>query len=198
MSVPISPLAEPPPDVAPIPQRVYPTGMTVALGGILMFFTALFSAWIVRKGLSTNQLEVPLLVPKGLLTLNTLVLLASSATLETARREMRAGQADKFRHWWYTATALGLMFLIGQMLAWREIARQGVYLASNPDASFFYLFTGAHALHLLGGVIGLLLIALRPLKKLTLRSATRVAAMYWHFLTLVWIAIFAFLFFSAK
>ncbi|HTZ73675.1 MAG TPA: cytochrome c oxidase subunit 3 [Candidatus Aquilonibacter sp.] len=191
-----SPLAEP--EFAPsIPQRVYPTGMLVALGGILMFFTALFSAWIVRKGLSASQLDVPIALPTALLGLNTAVLLASSATLEIARRKMRAGSIAKFRQWWCVTTALGISFLAGQLAAWRALAVQGLYLASNPDASFFYLFTGAHALHLLGGVVGLLLVAFKPLKQLTLRSATRVSAMYWHFLTIVWIAIFAFLL-SAK
>ena len=196
---PTSPIAQAVPELAPpIPQRVYPTGMLVALGGILMFFTALFSSWIVRKGLSTSQLETPLALPAGLLTLNTVVLVASSAALEAARHQLRAGKADKFRDWWYAATALGILFLIGQFAAWRETAHQGLYLASNPDAAFFYLFTGAHALHLLGGIIGLLLIAFKPLKQLTLRSATRVSAMYWHFLTIVWIAIFAFLRLAAK
>ncbi len=196
---PISPITEAVREAAPpIPQRVYPTGMLVALGGILMFFTALFSAWIVRKGLSTSALEAPLALPNGLLSLNTVILLGSSAALEVARHEMRAGQHEKFRLWWYATTALGVLFLIGQLAVWRELARQGVYLASNPDAGFFYLLTGAHALHLLGGIIGLLFVALKPLKQLTLRSATRVSAMYWHFLTMIWVAIFAFLLFSAK
>jgi cytochrome c oxidase subunit III len=176
-----------------IPQRVYPTGMWVALGGILMFFTALVSAWVVRKGLSTSPLEAPIKLPRSLLGVNTAILLASSVTMELARRRQRAGEIEKFRGWWYATTALGLAFLAGQFLAWRWMEEAGLYLASNPDASFFYLFTASHAVHLAGGIAGLLIVALKPLRHLTLATATRVAAMYWHFLAAIWVAIFVLL-----
>jgi len=173
-----------------IPQRVYPTGMFLALGAILMFFMALISAWVVRKGLSTPSLEAPIGLPWRLLTFDTIILLASSVTLEAARRSQKTSDLAGFRKWWYIATALGLAFLLGQFAAWRILAHQGIYLATTPDASFFYLFTGAHAIHLLGGVVGLLIVARKPLHQLSLATATRVATMYWHFLTLVWLSIF--------
>lgn len=179
-----------------IPQRVYPTGMILTLGAILMFFTALISAFVVRKGLSTSPLEGPIGLPWRLLGLNTALLLASSGALEASRRSLRSGETAKFRTWWYAATGLGLAFLIGQFAAWRALASQGTYLASNPNASFFYLFTGAHALHLIGGIVALLVIALRPLRRLTQSTATRIAAMYWHFLTIVWAGIFLLLIFA--
>jgi cytochrome c oxidase subunit III len=179
-----------------IPQCVYPTGMILTLGAILMFFTALISAFVVRKGLSTSPLEGPIGLPWRLLSLNTALLVASSGALEISRRFFRAGDAAKFRTWWYSATALGAAFLIGQFVAWRVLAGQGIYLTSNPDASFFYLFTGAHALHLIGGMAGLLIVALKPLRQLTRTTATRIAAMYWHFLTIVWISIFLLLIFA--
>ncbi|MGH9354020.1 MAG: cytochrome c oxidase subunit 3 [Terriglobia bacterium] len=180
-----------------IPQRVYPTGMLLTLGAILMFFAALISAWVVRKGLSASLLEAPIALPWRLLSLNTALLVTSSIALEASRRLLRAGEPAKFRTWWYAATALGMAFLIGQFAAWRTLAGQGIYLlASNPDASFFYLFTGAHALHLIGGIAGLLVVALRPLRQLTRATATRIAAMYWHFLTLIWVSIFLLLIFA--
>jgi len=179
-----------------IPQRVYPTGMILTLGAILMFFTALISAFVVRKGLSTSPLEGPISLPWRLLSLNTALLLASSIGLEASRRSLRSGETAKFRTWWYTATGLGMAFLIGQFAAWRVLAGQGTYLASNPNASFFYLFTGAHALHLIGGIVTLLVIAFRPLRRLTQSTATRIAAMYWHFLTIVWAGIFLLLIFA--
>jgi len=181
-----------------IPQRVYPTGMFLALGAILMFFMALISAFVVRKGLSTSSLEAPIGLPWTLLSLNTILLVASSATVEAARRSQKHSNPAAFRKWWYTATALGLAFLVGQFAAWRILARQGIYLASNPDASFFYLFTGAHALHLLGGIAGLLVVARKSLHQLTLATATRVATMYWHFLTIIWASIFLLLVFGYK
>lgn len=180
-----------------IPQRVYATGMLLGLGAILMFFMALVSAWVVRRGLSGSALEAPLELPNRLLGWNTLVLIASSVALDAARRRLRAGAEGKFRAWWFAATVLGLGFLAGQVEAWRIIAGQGVFLASNPDASFFYVFTAAHGIHLLGGIAGLLMIALRPLRQLTKATATRVAAMYWHFLTIIWIGIFVLLVWAA-
>jgi cytochrome c oxidase subunit III len=179
-----------------IPQRVYPTGMILTLGAILMFFTALISAWVVRKGLSTSPLEAPIALPWRLLSFNTALLLVSSCAVEASRRFLRIDETAKFRAWWYTATALGAAFLIGQFAAWRALAGQGIYLTSNPDASFFYLFTGAHALHLIGGIAGLLIVALRPLRRLTQTTATGIAAMYWHFLTLIWASIFLLLIFA--
>ena len=179
-----------------IPPRVYPTGMVLTLGAILMFFTALISAFVVRKGLSTSPLEGPIALPWRLLSSNTALLLASSGTLEASRRFLRAGETAKFRAWWYAATALGVAFLVGQFAAWRVLASQGIYLASNPNASFFYLFTGAHAFHLIGGIVGLLIVALKPLRQLTRNTATRIAAMYWHFLTIIWASIFLLLIFA--
>ncbi len=181
-----------------VPQRAYPTGMWVALGGILMFFIALISAWVVRRGLSTSPLEGPLDIPGRLLAANTAVLIVSSITLETARRKIRSDTAQAFRTWWYATTVLGLMFLVGQLVAWQAMAARGLYLASNPDASFFYLFTAAHGIHLLGGIAGLLIVALKPLRQLTLATATRVAAMYWHFLTVIWVAIFVLFIFASR
>jgi len=181
-----------------IPQRVYPTGMWVALGGILMFFAALVSAWVVRKGLSTSELEGRLELPRRLLAVNVCVLAASSGVLEVARRRLGAGDVKRFRRSWYTATALGIVFLAGQFLAWREIAAAGVYVTSNPDASFFYLFTGAHAIHLAGGIVALLLITWRPMRHLTMATATQVAAMYWHFLAAIWMGIFVLLMIASR
>lgn len=186
------------PTAAAIPQRVYPTGMFLALGAILMFFMALISAWVVRKGLSTASLEAPIGLPWPLLSLNTVLLVASSVSLEAARRGQRISDPVAFRKWWYTTTALGVAFLIGQFAAWRMLAGQGIYLASNPDASFFYLFTGAHALHLVGGILGLVVVARKPLNQLTLATATGVATMYWHFLTLLWASLFLLLAFGYK
>lgn len=193
---PVELATEPTPAV--IPQRVYPTGMFLALGAILMFFMALISAFVVRKGLSTPSLEAPIGLPWVLLSFDTILLIASSASLEAARRGQRLSDPAAFRKWWYTATAFGVAFLIGQFAAWRILAGQGIYLSSNPDASFFYLFTGAHAIHLLGGIGGLLIVARKPLHQLTLATATRVATMYWHFLTIIWASIFLLLIFGYK
>src|ERR1700689_4532698 len=99
-----------------MPQRAYFTVIQLGIAGITMFFMALTSSFLVRKGLGNDW--VAFSFPR-ILWLNTLVLLASSGTLELARRHLREGAADAFRHWWSITTALGLLFLVGQLLAWR-------------------------------------------------------------------------------
>ncbi|HXW56745.1 MAG TPA: heme-copper oxidase subunit III [Candidatus Cybelea sp.] len=172
-----------------VPQRTYITGMTVGLGGILMFFMALVSAYIVRKGMP-NSGWVPLPKMPPILWLNTAILISSSFTLTRARRLFRSGDEAGFRHLWALTTVLGLFFLVGQILAWGKLVHAGVYLASNASSSFFYVFTGAHGLHLAGGIIGLLAVLLRPTVRLTRGTATEVAAMYWHFMDGLWVFLF--------
>ncbi|MFZ0038732.1 MAG: heme-copper oxidase subunit III [Candidatus Acidiferrales bacterium] len=170
-----------------VPQRTYVTGMTVALGGILMFFMALVSAYIVRKGTSNDwrALEVP-----RILWVNTAVLILSSLTLSRSRKKLLRGDQSAFRHWWLVTSALGFLFLVGQIIAWKQLANAGVFLATNPSSSFFYVFTAAHGLHLLGGVIALFWVALLPMRRLTQSTATTVASMYWHFMDGLWVFIF--------
>jgi len=170
-----------------VPQRTYVTGMTVALGAILMFFMALVSAYIVRKGTSNDwrPLDVP-----PILWLNTAILILSSITLSHSRKLFTRRDQSGFRHWWLVSTALGFLFLVGQVVAWHQLRKAGVYLATNPSSSFFYVFTAAHGLHLLGGVFALFWVAVLPMKKLAQGTATTVASMYWHFMDGLWVFIF--------
>ncbi len=173
---------------ARVPQRAYVTGMAVALSGILMFFMALVSAYIVRKDMP-NSAWVQLNVPR-ILWLNTLILIASSFTLARSRSRFLASDDAGFRHWWGVSTILGIFFLVGQVIAWRQLAAAGLFLSTNPASSFFYVFTAAHGLHLLGGVLALLSIAFRPTHKLTRGTATEVVSMYWHFMDGLWVFLF--------
>jgi cytochrome c oxidase subunit 3 len=98
--------------------------------------------------------------------------------------------------------ALGLGFLASQVIAWRQLVRQGAYLASNPYNSFFYLFTAAHGLHLLGGIIALGYLLLRTTRtrgtvagELQRVGAADAATIYWHFMDGLWVALFLLLFF---
>jgi len=175
---------------ARVPQHAYLTGLVLALAGILMFFLALISAFVVRKGLGGDWAATA--VPH-ILWLNTAVLIASSLTLERARRGLPAGDLSGFRLWWGLTTVLGVAFLAGQIVAWRQLAEAGIFLASNPSSSFFYVLTGAHGLHLLGGVLALAVVGLRgepPAARLTRATAARVAGVYWHFMGLLWVCLF--------
>jgi cytochrome c oxidase subunit 3 len=168
----------------PSPKRYY-TGMALAIVSILMFFMALASAFLVRRGSGD---WVPVHIPM-LMWFNTGVLLASSATLEAARRQLSQGRLVMFQRLWLVTTGLGVAFLIGQVVAWRQLAAQGIYLASNPASSFFYIFTGAHALHLFGGVAALLYVAKRNFERAQVsRSvAAEVTSHYWHFMDALWL-----------
>jgi cytochrome c oxidase subunit 3 len=173
-----------------VPEGTYRLGMWFALAGIVMLFAAFTSALVVRKGMSFDWVAVSL--PR-ILWLNTFVLLASSATLELSRRSLRAGAANEFSRWLSATVVLGLGFLGGQLVAWRELAARGVYLATNPGSSFFYVLTAAHGLHLLGGVVALAYVASRA-RRIALGRARRtpvdVTAIYWHFMDALWIYVF--------
>jgi len=134
----------------PSPNRYY-IGMAIGIVSVLMFFMALSGAFLVRKSAPD---WVPVHIPV-LLWFNTAILLTSSGTLELARKRLAHSKALDFRNFWLVTTVLGIVFLIGQVLAWRILVGQGIYLASNPASSFFYIFTGAHAVHLFGGVAAL-------------------------------------------
>lgn len=181
-----------------VPERAYYTGVQLALAGIIMFFMALTSSFLVRKGLGNDWISFQL---PQIIWVNTLVLLASSATLEIARRYLRNsedfGAAANFRNWWGLTTALGLVFLGGQFLAWRELAAQGVFLSTNPSSSFFYLLTALHGLHLAGGIVALLVVMFRSWRRangLTQATAAGLVGMYWHFMDGLWLFLLALLY----
>jgi cytochrome c oxidase subunit III len=172
------------------PQRAYTTGMLVAFGASSMFFLALISASVVHKGMPQSD-WMPL-HPPSILWLTSTIAIASSFTIIRARRFFKCGDEARFSRWWTLTALLGLCFLFGQMLAWRHLVSMGIYMTSNPSVSFFYVFTVAHGLHLLGGVVALLWIDFRQIRIRLLNTATSVAAMYWHFVTVLWLCLFSF------
>ena len=137
-----------------------------------------------------------------ILWLNTAVILLSSATIERARRlfaPQATGLSDfrgwprRWRGWWGLTTALGVAFLAGQLIAWRQLAAAGIYLATNPSSSFFYLITTAHGIHLLGGLVALSVVGFRswPAEaRVSHGTAVTVSAIYWHFLGVLWVFLF--------
>lgn len=170
-----------------VSRRASMTGLMVLLAAVVMFFAALTSAFIVRRGLSNDWLSTQ--IPR-VIWLNTAVLLASSAALELARRALKAGRREVFNRLWTTGAVLGALFLGGQYLAWQNLRSQGIYMATNPSSSFFYVLTAAHALHLVGGVVALAYVSIQALR-LRLgpgkRTAIDVSAVYWHFLDGLWV-----------
>jgi cytochrome c oxidase subunit 3 len=173
------------------PKRYYP-GMALGIVSILMFFMALASAFLVRRG---NGNWIPVHIPT-LMWINTVVLLASSATMEMARHRLAQGRLSDYKNLWLLTTILGASFLVGQIVAWRQLVAEGIYLASNPASSFFYIFTGAHALHLFGGVAALIYVAKRNFDQaqVTRSVAAEVTSYYWHFMDALWLFLLALLY----
>jgi cytochrome c oxidase subunit III len=176
-------------------RRASITGLMVLLAASVMMFAAFTSAFFVRRGLSNDWVDTPL--PR-ILWINTGVLVASSIAIEMARRALRSGRRMAFNRYWTGATVLGALFLCGQYAAWRQLNDAGIYLATNPSSSFFFLLTCAHAVHLLGGISALgyidvqaLMLRLGPGK----RTAVDVSAYFWHFLDAIWICLMALFFF---
>ena len=193
-------------------------GLIVALTPIIMLFVSFTSAYIFRQGLPTldaagkayvrDWLMVNL--PIALLMVNTSLLLVSSITMEFARRQITRQAAlapvrsipgisigeERGFPWLYLTVVLGIGFLVGQWFAWQELGARGFYLATSPSSSFVYLLTGAHAVHLIGGIFALLYAAVtsllhRPVE--ARRIVVDVTAWYWHFMALLWIYVFALL-----
>jgi cytochrome c oxidase subunit III len=167
------------------------TGIWVGLAGITMTFAAFTSALIVRQGSSYTDWQHISLPP--VLYLNTLIIIASSITLEIARRRVAAfmggltHRAEVPARWLYLTLSLGLLFVAGQTFAWLQLRSQGITLATNISYSFFYVLTVIHALHLLGGIGGMAR-AIGKFNHLTLKRSTLDAtSRYWHFMGVLWI-----------
>lgn len=173
-------------------------GMWVGLASILMLFTALTSAYIVRAELSDDWR--PMAVPR-FLWVSTILILVSSVTFELARRSIKSIEIAAYNRWIALTAILGLGFLTTQLLAWRQLVAEGLYLTSNPHSSFFYVLTGAHGLHLLGGILGLTYLLLRRWGRLPAQEAVArrqraagVIGIYWHFMDGLWVYLFLLLF----
>lgn len=179
--------------------RRYRIGMWVGLASIFMMFTSLTSAYIVRAASSNDWKPLPM--PRILL-LSTGLILVSSVTLELAKRRLRAERPESYVRLLFLTFALGVGFLFAQLDAWKQLVRQGVYVTTHPHSSFFYLLTGAHGVHLFGGLVALLYLTVRWRRQAKEKPAAagNVAAVdaltiYWHFMDGLWLYLFLLLFF---
>ena len=192
-----------------------------ALTSVVMIFVSFTTVFLVRKAgavwdPSRNEYVsdwVPTQLPVAILLVNTLVLLASSLTLELARRHAAEDVAlapianipgirvseNRSLPWVWATIFLGLAFLAGQYLAWRQLRLSHINIETNVSSSFFFILTGVHAVHLMGGILALLYAGLtywlvRPPE--TRRIVIDVTAWYWHFMGILWVYVFALLYFA--
>jgi cytochrome c oxidase subunit 3 len=168
-----------------------PTGR-VALGIFLAVVGALFalfaSAYFMRmEFVDWRPMPIPPIV-----WLNTAMLVLASVALQCALAADRQGDTATMRLSLVTGTVATLAFLAGQLVAWRDLTASGYLVTGNPANSFFYLLTGLHGLHILGGLVALARTAPaawgegRPEK---LRLRLELCVTYWHFLLLVWLGL---------
>lgn len=165
-------------------------GLGIFLAVVGALFTLLISAYLTRLG-GTDWWSIP--IPR-LLWVNTAALAASSVALQWAKMEARLDRSEMLNTALTVAFALAVLFLAGQVLAWRQLVSAGYLLADNPSNSFFYMITGLHGLHILGGllVLGRATIRARtsPVRA-KVRLSVDLCAIYWHFMLIVWLILFA-------
>ena len=176
----------------------YRIGMWVGLASVTMMFTSLSSAYIVRSSSANDWVSLPM--PRVLIV-STILILASSITLELARRKLKESLTKAYAQWLLITVLLGLGFLASQLFVWRQLTARGLYLSSNPHSSFFYLLTGAHAVHLAGGLLGVSFLWRRsrritkePAAVKKRQASADAVSIYWHFMDALWIYLFLLLF----
>ncbi|MBY5519663.1 cytochrome c oxidase subunit 3 [Rhizobium leguminosarum] len=166
-------------------------GLFVFLGVVGAVFSLAVSAYFMRMA-STDWWATP--VPR-LLWVNTAALALSSDALQWAKREAVHGRIEVLRPALAAGLALAIFFLVGQIQAWRELTAAGYVLADNPSNSFFYMLTGLHGLHILGGLAVLAHTTVRAFSTAVatdrLRLSVDLSAIYSHFMLAVWLALFA-------
>jgi cytochrome c oxidase subunit III len=165
------------------------TGIWIGLAAITMTFAAFTSAMVVRQGSANDWRHFSF---PAILYLNTLTLVASSVTVHIARRRFAAfvpqsEQSAAVLRGLYGTLLLGLMFVAGQYAAWHQLRSEGLYLASTPSSSFFYIFTVLHALHVIGGVCGLFYVIGKVRRGVLRRNTLDAASRYWHFMGVLWL-----------
>lgn len=167
-------------------------GLAVFLAVVGVLFTLLVGVYFMR-------MEAPDWRPPpapGILWFNTGALIMSSVALQYARSAARAAETDRLGVFLIAATVLALVFLLGQLSAWRQLSAAGFFAASNPANAFFYLLTGMHGLHLTGGLTALARTAAkfwRGRDASRTRAGVELCAIYWHVMLAIWIVIFALL-----
>jgi cytochrome c oxidase subunit 3 len=168
-------------------------GLWVFLAVVAVLFMLLIAAYGVRMAYEVLR-PAPQL---RLLWVNTFVLILSSGALQWAQFSVRRGQMEGMRVGLLAGGAFAVVFLIGQILAWRQLASMEYFAVTNPAIAFFYLITGLHALHLLGGLVAWGRTATRvwgDFDVAKVRQSVELCTIYWHFLLLVWLVLFGLLF----
>lgn len=166
----------------------------VSIVSLVMMFTALTSAYIVRRA-AGNWLEFSI---PTIFYVNTLVIVASSITLHAAYAAFKREAAGAYKALLSISVLLGIAFVVMQLMGWSEMEAQGLDIKINPSTSFVYALSGLHAVHVLGGiaalVVALVMAFITKLKRTPARQLRlELTLTYWHFVDILWIYLIIFL-----
>ncbi len=171
------------------PKRI---ALRMFLAVVFVLFMLFFVAYYIRMELDDWR---PMPEPT-LLWINTFILFVCSAVMQWTRGVAKNSEQQKVKWGMIAAGAFTLAFIFGQVSAWEELNNAGFYLNSNPANSFFYVLTGLHGLHILGGLWVWTRSTFKVLSGIEIKAvrlSVELCAVYWHFLLLVWLIIFAIL-----
>lgn len=175
------------------PKRI---GLWIFLAIITSLFSLFVSAYYMRMGHHGHGGgDWTALRDPSILWFNTALLIFSSVVMQSARTAVVRGQAEQVRVRLFAAGLLTIAFLIGQWFAWRELRYSEFFAPYNPAVAFFYVLTAVHALHLLGGLYVWGRTLARSMRKdvelIDVRLSVELTSVYWHYLLLVWLGLFA-------
>ncbi len=166
----------------------------VGLGVFLTVATSLFALLISAYHMRMMAADWVTLALPRVLWLNTAVLILAGVAMQWTRSAAQWGQIDNVRIGLIAAGVLTFSFLAGQLWAWQQLNASGYFVTTDPAAAFFYLLTALHGLHLLGGmwVWGRTTVkVLRGVEVAKVRLSVELCTVYWHYLLLVWLVLFA-------
>jgi len=174
-------------------------GTIVWLSSELMFFAGLFAMYFTARAQHVGEWPPPpteLDIPYALVV--TIVLVASSFTCQLGVFAAEKGDVFGLRRWYLITLVMGTFFVLGQANEYRSLVEEGTTIPSSAYGTVFYLATGFHGLHVIGGLVAFIFLLIRTnLSKFTPAQATAaiVVSYYWHFVDVVWIALFSVIYF---
>lgn len=195
-----------------VPTPTAKVGLCIFLAVVTALFGLFISAYFIRMGYghghgakqAIQMNDWRAVAEPPILWLNTILLIISSIVMQAARRAAAAQQAERARHHLIAGGVLTILFLAGQLTAWQQLSNSGYLMGGNPAAAFFYLLTAIHGLHLLGG----LFVWARTLVRwwtqavksgaelVDMSLSIELSSVYWHYLLLVWLVLFALLLYT--
>ncbi len=176
---------------------LYGIALIATLTFVTVTFTALVLVFVLR---SQNPFNWTRIFLPPILWVDTVLLIASSITFSIGHRKLRVNDQRGFFDWTRYTTALGVLFLVGQLAAWWQILASGQLMRNNPHSSFFFIFSGMHGIHILAGLAGLGALLYRthepasgPKWQMHTRVLANVVAIFWHYLDGLWVVLFGLL-----